>query len=477
MKHEGRIVTFYSYKGGVGRSMALANVSVLLAQWGYKVLAIDFDLEAPGLENFYESFIDVKEVKYRRGVVEFLREYLTSETSRSATELEIDPVHVRLPRTEGALHLWNAGVRDDEYFRKVRCLDFPEIYAHRNGGFRVEEFRKWLKAHYDFVLLDSRTGLTDIGGICTVHLPDMIVMLSTPTDQALTGGLDIINRAAKSRQRLPYPRPVIPTIPIPSRLDMQAEFRLSQKWLDRFRHSCDEVFADWLPREVKDRHFLELLKLPHVSFFSFGESLPVIEYGTSDPGGLGQAYENLAALIANNLQDVGLLIENRSSYINKASATHLPKIEPRRPTVFISYHHNDKKWLDQLRTHLAPLSKSRDLTILSDSHFAPGTDWREEFDNQISSAEVAVLLVSPDYLASEFILDKELPLLLKASEERGLRILIVSVRAALVEETMLSSFQFANDPKMPISTLSESAQETVLNRVAKEIASAAGRSY
>ena len=49
----GNIITFYSYKGGTGRSMALANVSYLLASWGYKVLLVDWDLEAPGLHNFF----------------------------------------------------------------------------------------------------------------------------------------------------------------------------------------------------------------------------------------------------------------------------------------------------------------------------------------------------------------------------------------------------------------------------------------
>lgn len=53
----GKIITFYSYKGGVGRSMGLANIAVLLARWEYKVLIVDWDLEAPGLENFFPQSI------------------------------------------------------------------------------------------------------------------------------------------------------------------------------------------------------------------------------------------------------------------------------------------------------------------------------------------------------------------------------------------------------------------------------------
>ena len=64
----GRVITFYSYKGGVGRSFALANTAVLLAEWGFRVLAVDWDIEAPGLQGFFKDAI--KESK--PGVLEFL---------------------------------------------------------------------------------------------------------------------------------------------------------------------------------------------------------------------------------------------------------------------------------------------------------------------------------------------------------------------------------------------------------------------
>ena len=54
----GQVITFYSFKGGVGRTMALANISILLAQWGKRILVVDWDLEAPGLEHYFSTFID-----------------------------------------------------------------------------------------------------------------------------------------------------------------------------------------------------------------------------------------------------------------------------------------------------------------------------------------------------------------------------------------------------------------------------------
>jgi Mrp family chromosome partitioning ATPase len=57
-----RVVTFYSYKGGTGRSMALANVAWILASAGNRVLAIDWDLEAPGLHRYFHPFLRDKEL-------------------------------------------------------------------------------------------------------------------------------------------------------------------------------------------------------------------------------------------------------------------------------------------------------------------------------------------------------------------------------------------------------------------------------
>lgn len=71
-RSSGLIATFYSYKGGVGRSMALANVAVLLARWGSKVLVVDWDLEAPGIERYFDEMVPGchEKVEEKRGIVD-----------------------------------------------------------------------------------------------------------------------------------------------------------------------------------------------------------------------------------------------------------------------------------------------------------------------------------------------------------------------------------------------------------------------
>jgi hypothetical protein len=220
------------------------------------------------------------------------------------------------------------------------------------------------------------------------------------------------------------------------------------------------------------------MKLPHVSFFSYGETLPIIEHGTTDPGGLGYAYENLAALLAKNLQDVESLLNNRAEYIRQPT-----RGEPERlgkyseAKIFLSYHHKDKRWLDILRIHLLPLTRSRVLSFWDDTKIKSGEDWQNQLLTAISEAEVAVLLVSPDYLASEYILNNELPSMLKAAEERGLRIVWVALRPSLFKETEIGRFQALNDPSKPLSLLNRGERERELVKMAQKIAEVAGRKY
>ncbi|MBI1929729.1 AAA family ATPase [Candidatus Poribacteria bacterium] len=194
----GQIITFYSYKGGVGRTMALANVAVLLTQWGYKVLIVDWDLEAPGLENFFKKYLDLETVAQHKGVTDLL-DYISGKPVNWQDLL----VRIMLPDSPEALHFLTAGQRDEDYFSRVRNLNLKAFYK-QEGGFLIEQLRNEWKGAYDYVLVDSRTGITDIGGVCTIQLPDILVLLFTANDQSLNGVIDVARKANRARQKLPF---------------------------------------------------------------------------------------------------------------------------------------------------------------------------------------------------------------------------------------------------------------------------------
>ena len=141
-----------------------------------------------------------------------------------------------------------------------------------------------------------------------------------------------------------------------------------------------------------------------------------------------------------------------------------------RPKAFVSYSHNDKASLNRMMVHLKPLEKQGLLDIWQDTKIEAGDRWKEQIGVALDEAAIAVLLISADFLASDFIVDNELPPLLKAAEERGKRILPVILKPCrFARDKHLSRFQALNDPSVPLLFLSEVEQEAVWDRLALAI--------
>ena len=150
----GSIVTFYSYKGGVGRSMALANVAVLLAREGLKVLAVDWDLEAPGLDRYFES-LDI--TPSGNGLLTMLH-----DADRGHVRPYGDYVWTVDVGSGKPLTLLPSGRENEplEYATRLEDFDWRRFFAN-GGGDHLEDLRRQWQVDFDLVLIDSRTGLSD----------------------------------------------------------------------------------------------------------------------------------------------------------------------------------------------------------------------------------------------------------------------------------------------------------------------------
>jgi MinD-like ATPase involved in chromosome partitioning or flagellar assembly len=176
------IVTFYSFKGGTGRSMALVNVAVEMVKSGLRVLVVDFDLEAPGLDTFNLP----RPQKNTKGIVDFVLEYLETGQSPDVSEfIYKSPIL----NADGQLWMMPAGRPSDDYDSRFKSIDWRDLYESREGYLLFEDVKaQWEQLlQPDYVLIDSRTGHSDISGICTRQLPDTVVLFFFPNEQNRRG--------------------------------------------------------------------------------------------------------------------------------------------------------------------------------------------------------------------------------------------------------------------------------------------------
>jgi len=144
-----------------------------------------------------------------------------------------------------------------------------------------------------------------------------------------------------------------------------------------------------------------------------------------------------------------------------------------RNKIFISYSHKDSKLFDEFKTMLAPAIQKGLVDLWDDKKISPGAMWKEQIQNALASASVAVLLVSQNFLASRFIIENELPPLLNAARREGVTIFWIYLSSCLFEQTEIKHYQAAHDISKPLDRLSRSQRQAVLSTICAKLIEAA----
>lgn len=243
---------------------------------------------------------------------------------------------------------------------------------------------------YDFVLVDSRTGITDIGGICTVQLPDILVFMFTANHQSLDGAMDVVRRATDARNLLPYDRAALLTLPIPSRFDSKEEYKRAEEWQGIFTRQLGPFYAGWAVRDTPIDQLLQLTTIPYFPYWSFGEELSVLSEPTKAPSVVSHYLETLTALLAHRLANSDLLITSRDSYVDSAARGGLRR-EGYTYDLFISYSRPDEGETEKLADLLSSL-----LRIYFDrGEIQAGENWRDRIDSALSQSKHLLAVIGP----------------------------------------------------------------------------------
>ena len=206
-------VAFYSYKGGVGRTLLVANTAQFLAMSGRRVVALDLDLEAPGLHHKLGNPDVLSRARSGSlgGVVDLLLDTLSGEpSSRGVGE---EAVALDLPSgTQGSLFLIPAGSAPSHaYWAALERLKNAVRSPGRNGGLleAVLELQARIADEFDpdFLLIDSRTGITELGGLATSPLADRVVCLTTTAPESVEG-TRVVAEALRAAPRFASQKPL-----------------------------------------------------------------------------------------------------------------------------------------------------------------------------------------------------------------------------------------------------------------------------
>jgi cellulose biosynthesis protein BcsQ len=398
----GKIITFYSYKGGTGRSMAVANIACLLAKrlarTAQRVLVLDWDLEAPGLHRFFAAKSELPEYKAQPGVMNYfhkLRELLISfpavyddvkgPQGWRVLDQKLPLDEYLIPNVISGVDFMRAGRLDSEYPKLVGSFDWIEFFERYKAA--ILAFREVLATKFAYTLVDSRSGLTDVSGICTTLLPEKLVGVFTPNCQSLYGLVDLVEQAIEYRSKSDDFRP-LSVFPLPSRVE-NAEKDLREQWRSDYQDQFERLFRRVHETERCDlTAYFDAVVLPHVSYYAYGENIAVLQE-RSDAISLSAAYQRFFE----RMIDPDFAWE---THIDKEPEP-IPSLSPvRRATkqydAFLSYALEDVDFVSavdsQLRTHgVSTFFVLRDLQ--------PGENWAETISTAMSESEAIVVFVGP----------------------------------------------------------------------------------
>ncbi len=315
------IVSFFSFKGGTGRTMLLANIAKYLYYYrNRRILLIDWDMEAPGIYAYFKTEIEREgiDLKQKMGVLDLFENYkkyhddlvIAGEDPKPEDVPVFDQnyIHTLLKNeeTRATIELIHAGQGEEiEYVQKLHNFDWNGFYKREDNKIYVSFLRKkLLEMDYDYIFIDARTGYSNYNDINVFHLPDVNVVAIAPNEQSFKGCANIINMIKNTKP--PYKEPEKPNVIIPvlSRLE-DKHLANPNYWRERFAEYFLEVITILKDDEILENNFKKVFKehfLPkhHVVYddtLGNGENTVFDEHKTESGSAISKQYENLANLL------------------------------------------------------------------------------------------------------------------------------------------------------------------------------------
>ncbi|SPE99762.1 FxSxx-COOH system tetratricopeptide repeat protein [Streptomyces sp. MA5143a] len=412
----GRIITFYSYKGGTGRTMALANTAWILASSGQRVLVVDWDLDAPGLDRFLHPFLDEGKLRKTPGVLDLvsrstqlMREQDEAELARgqehdtgspgTVGELWFDaiplnsciiPVAWRFP-AGGSLDYLPATKKSKGhkgYLSAFSQFDWKPFMEGPLATRFLEALKLEFVENYDYILIDSRTGLNDISDICTVSLPHILVTCFTPSTQSIEGAVGVAERIEEM-----YGNRGIRILPVPMRVENAEADRLEAA-RGQFQYRFDRILRKHIGDRDPDEYWGRV-EIPYRPIYSYEETLAPFREPSGNPTSLLAAYERLTEVVTEGqVSSMPRIEDNLRRETLDRYTRHRP---PRISDVYISFVPQDSAWANWAG---AVLGKEGYKVHMAQEGTVEGAPLREEIERGVEAASHTLIVYSEAYIRS-----------------------------------------------------------------------------
>jgi tetratricopeptide (TPR) repeat protein len=323
---KGQTITFYSYKGGVGRSMALVNIACLAAKENKKVLLIDCDLEAPGLHQFFkvneqtQGFVDLifdlnewistEDNNTEEGYCQFMAEHVDRYIEKNVNPIAPNtpsvnmnsPENINTGKTEFdtsvSVDLIKAGKFDSGYSKKLTAISWIDVYKKAPAFFRT--FAYCLEKDYDYIFVDARTGLADTSGICTMLMPQKLVLVFALNNQNINGVVDVAAQAIDYRLSSNDYRE-LQVYPLPSRIENSANPFL-QQWIDNYKGKFVKLFTEkYMLDECRLSPYFDRSFIQYYAIHAYGENIPTLYESAASSNFISYNYHNFLTVLKKNL--------------------------------------------------------------------------------------------------------------------------------------------------------------------------------
>ena len=349
--------------------MALANVAWILAANGKRVLIADWDLESPGLGRYFQPFINT-ETNDRPGIIDIIRLYVwtageakigsgvlhgtVEDKEEQGTAIaEIIEEHIErvsdyaIPLAwqfpdEGSLYFLSPGkLANGDYQATLSSLDWDNFYDNLAGSQFFDALRLHLKKSYDYVLIDSRTGLGDIADICTVHLPDVVVDCFTLATQGIDGAALIAKNIREDAERQ------IRILPVPMRIDQSDAIRV-EEGLAFAARTFEGLLSDLV--DAERRQYLTEMLVPYRPSYAYEEMLAAFNDTPGSEAGLLSHYERLTANITDGAVNK---LPAREEWVRLNTRLLFTRNQSSPTKVVLSFCPEDQLWAEWIAAALA----------------------------------------------------------------------------------------------------------------------------